>query len=70
MYKVRLIYSTASHDITSYYGDERMDRQYQPSPDILRLFGQVPKLELKSNELALEFMASDTKKQPTNKAGE
>ena len=62
-YRVRFVYSTASDAIRDYFGDERMRSQFQPSPDIMHLFRQVPKVELRSNELRLEFTAPNAKVQ-------
>ena len=64
VYTVRFIYSTASPDIRDYYGDERGHRQYQPSSELMRRFKRVPKLELRSNELTVEFTAANAEQPP------
>ena len=49
----------ASNDIRDYLGDERQSGQGRVAPNIRRLFEQVPKRELRSNDLILKFTAAD-----------
>jgi hypothetical protein len=55
-YTLRFSYSTSDR-VQDYFGDEGRSGQTTAAPEIQRLFERVPKVDLKSNELKLKFIA-------------
>jgi hypothetical protein len=60
IYKLRSVYSTAAPNVRDYFGDEKNDPLYGPSPDILRAFNLMPKVRLVSNEVNLRVVLRPT----------
>jgi hypothetical protein len=55
VYRIRLVYSTKNDDIGAWGGDG--GRRVAANEEIMNLFKQVPKTEVRSNEFALTVIA-------------